>query len=55
MVYKIGSRLRIAGGIPKANQFIDLATTIERDYIFEMKSTTAGNVNAQVRKGISQL
>ena len=55
LVNLVAERIRNAGGIPKANQFIDLATTIERDYIFEMKSTTVGNVNAQIRKGISQL
>lgn len=55
LVNLVADRVRGAGGIPKANQFIDLATTLEQDFIFEMKSTTAGNVNAQVRKGISQL
>lgn len=55
LVNIVADRIRNAGGIPKSNQFIDLATTIEKDYIFEMKSTTAGNVNSQIRKGISQL
>lgn len=55
LVNLVADRVRGAGGIPKANQFIDLATTLEQDFIFEMKSTTAGNVNAQIRKGISQL
>ena len=55
LVNLVAERIRNAGGIPKSNQFIDLATTIDRDYIFEMKSTTAGNVTAQIRKGISQL
>ncbi len=55
LVNLVAERIRNAGGIPKSNQFIDLATTIHRDYIFEMKSTTAGNVTAQIRKGISQL
>jgi len=55
LVNIVAERIRIAGGIPKSNQFIDLAATLERDYIFEMKSTIVSNVNAQVRKGISQL
>jgi len=55
LVNLVAERIRNAGGIPKANQFIDLATTLPDDYIFEMKSTTAGNISAQVRKGISQL
>lgn len=55
LVNLVAERIRVAGGIPKSNQFIDLATTLEQDYIFEMKSTTEGNVKAQVRKGISQL
>ena len=55
LVNLVADRIRNAGGIPKSNQFIDLATTLDHDFIFEMKSTTVGNVNAQVRKGISQL
>jgi hypothetical protein len=55
LVNLVAKRIREAGGIPKSNQFIDLATTLERDFIFEMKSTAAGNVNSQIRKGISQL
>jgi len=55
LVNLVAERIRLAGGVPKSNQFIDLATTIDRDFIFEMKSTTTGNVISQVRKGISQL
>ena len=55
LVNLVAERIRVAGGIPKSNQFIDLATTLDQDYIFEIKSTTAENVRPQVRKGISQL
>lgn len=55
LVNIVANRIRQVGGIPKSNQFIDLATTLEQDYIFEMKSTTENNVTSQVRKGISQL
>ena len=34
---------------------IDLAVRLDRDYIFEMKSTTEQNIRSQVRKGMSQL
>lgn len=47
--------IRAAGGIPKSNGFIDLAVSLDFDFIFEMKSTTETNVRAQIRKGISQL
>jgi len=55
LVNLVAQRIRTAGGIPKSNQYIDLATTLNNDYIFEMKSTTEENVKTQVRKGISQL
>lgn len=55
LVNLVADRIRHAGGIPKSNQFIDLAANLDHDYIFEMKSTTKDNVKAQVRKGISQL
>ena len=55
LVNLVAERIRGSGGIPKSNQFIDLATTLQQDYIFEMKSTTEENVRTQVRKGISQL
>jgi hypothetical protein len=55
LVNIVAERIRVAGGIPKSNHFIDLASTLDQDYIFEMKSTTLENVKSQVRKGISQL
>ncbi len=55
LVNLVANRIKMAGGIPKYNQFIDLATTLKNDYIFEMKSTTDKNTKAQVRKGLSQL
>ncbi len=55
LVNLVADRIRSAGGIPKSNQIIDLATTMNEDFIFEMKSTNENNVKAQVRKGISQL
>jgi hypothetical protein len=55
LVNIVAERIRVAGGIPKSNQFIDLASTLDQDYIFEMKSTTVENAKSQVRKGISQL
>ncbi len=55
LVNLIADRIRIAGGIPKSNQFIDLAAILEHDCIFEMKSTNETNVKSQIRKGISQL
>lgn len=51
----VASRIKAAGGIAKSNKFIDLASKLESDFIFEMKSTTDLNVRTQIRKGISQL
>lgn len=51
----VAQRIRDNGGIPKSNQLIDLAVRLDRDYIFEMKSTTEDNVRSQIRKGMSQL
>lgn len=49
-------RIRNAGGIPKYNQFIDLATHFQnQDYIFEMKSLTNKNEKNQLRNALSQL
>ncbi len=48
-------RIRKHGAIPKSNSFIDLAVSFNKDFIFEMKSTTETNIRSQVRKGISQL
>jgi len=55
LVNLVAQRIREYGGIPKANQLIDLAVRLDRDYIFEMKSTNESNVRSQVRKGLSQL
>lgn len=55
LVNIVAERIRNAGGIPKSNEYIDLATTLEQDFIFEMKSAHSGNVKSQIRKGISQL
>ena len=51
----VATRIRDAGGKAKSNKFIDLASKMGSDFIFEMKSTTDGNVRSQIRKGISQL
>jgi hypothetical protein len=52
----IAERIRFAGGLPRSNQFIDLATRVgDQAYIFEMKSITSTNARAQVRLGLSQL
>jgi hypothetical protein len=55
LVNLVASRITAAGGIAKSNQFIDLASKMNADFLFEMKSTTDKNVRSQVRKGISQL
>ena len=51
----VADRIRQNGGIPKSNQMIDLATSLDQDYIFEMKSCDDHNLKSQIRKGISQL
>ncbi len=52
----VAARLRAAHAIQKANRYIDLAAKVTGDnFVFEMKSTTATNVQAQVRRGLSQL
>lgn len=52
----VSTKIRQAGGIPRSNRLIDLAAKINRNtFLFEMKSTTQRNLNAQVRKGVSQL
>ena len=51
----MATRIKAAGGIAKSNRFIDLASKLESDFIFEMKSTTDANVRGQLRKGVSQL
>ena len=56
LVNLTSERIRNAGALPKFNQLIDLATHIaEKDYIFEMKSTTEINEKFQIRSGLSQL
>lgn len=55
LVNLVADRIRKAGGVPKSNSIIDLATKIENDFIFEMKSLTTTNCRSQIRKGISQL
>ncbi|GAB3939287.1 DUF7226 domain-containing protein [Larkinella terrae] len=55
LVNLVANRISVAGGIPKSNQLIDLATSIGEDFLFEMKSTNNGNTRSQVRRGISQL
>ena len=52
----VAARIRENGRIPRYNGLIDLAARVEgTSFIFEMKSTTASNARAQVRRGISQL
>ena len=52
----VAARLRDAGGIPRANRFVDLCVSLpEGNYLFEMKSITDENARAQVRQGVSQL
>lgn len=51
----VANRIRSIGAIPKSNQLVDLAVSLEMDYIFEIKSTTDNNVRSQIRKGLSQL
>jgi hypothetical protein len=56
LTHLVASKIRAAGAIPKKNPIIDLAAQIKDGrYIFEMKSTTAGNIHSQVRRAISQL
>lgn len=52
----VAARLRAASAIPKANRYIDLAAKVSgENFLFEMKSTTDTNTQAQVRRGLSQL
>jgi len=51
----VAERIKQVGGIAKSSPIIDLATSLDHDFIFEMKSTTPQNTKAQIRKGISQL
>jgi hypothetical protein len=50
----LANRIKRYGPIPTYNRYIDLAVRMEnKDFIIEVKS--AGNVRAQIRRGISQL
>lgn len=52
----VAAKVRSAGAIPKRNRFVDLVAMVgDRNYMFEMKSTTQGNYQSQVRHGVSQL
>ena len=52
----VAAKIRAVGGIPRSNDLVDLAARVEgASFIFEMKSTTALNARAQIRRGISQL
>lgn len=52
----VAKRLRAAGSVPRRNKLVDLAAHVQgADYLFEMKSSTEGNVHSQVRKAVSQL
>lgn len=52
----VADRIRAAGAIPRNNPIVDLAATVKGDdFLFEMKSTTDGNVHGQIRRAISQL
>jgi hypothetical protein len=52
----VATKIRGAGSIPKNNKYVDLSAVVRDDlYIFEMKSTTDGNVHGQIRRAISQL
>jgi hypothetical protein len=52
----VAQKIRSSDSIPKSNPYVDLAATLKGDdFLFEMKSTTDGNVHGQVRRAISQL
>lgn len=52
----VAAKIRKAGAIPKRNRFVDLSALLRDDlYLFEMKSTTGGNVHSQIRRAVSQL
>jgi len=55
LVNLVSKRIKDVGGVPKSNILIDLATTIQEDYLFEMKSVNTENLKSQIRKGVSQL
>jgi hypothetical protein len=52
----VARKIRLAGAIPKRSPLIDLAANLQGlIYLFEIKSITATNERAQVRRGLSQL
>lgn len=56
LVNLIAERLRDTGTLPRCNQLIDLAASVDgQPYIFEMKSMTRENARSQIRSGVSQL
>ncbi len=56
LVKMMAERIKRFGAVPKRNRYMDLSASMAgKDYIFEMKSTTEGNVQSQVRRGVSQL
>jgi len=56
LVRLMAERLRRCGAVPKANRYVDLSARLdEKDYLFEMKSTTEDNPHSQIRRGLSQL
>jgi len=48
LVNLVAQRITEAGGIPRSNDLIDLAASMDTDYIFEMKSTNDSNFRSQV-------
>jgi chorismate mutase len=55
LVNLVAERITAAGGVAKSNALIDLATAVDDDFIFEMKSINDSNTKSQIRKGLSQL
>jgi hypothetical protein len=52
----IAAKIRRTGAIPRQNRHIDLAAYIRQEtFIFEVKSMTDSNAQAQIRRGVSQL
>jgi hypothetical protein len=55
LVNLVANRISKAGGVPKQSGTIDLAVNLDKDFIFEMKSTTSKNEKSQINKGMGQL
>jgi hypothetical protein len=56
LVNLMAQKIRKHGSIPRTNRYVDLSARIDdRDYLFEMKSTTEKNLHHQARRGLSQL